>query len=291
MVAGNLVSMSEKEKLIDTLTCPNSILFLGNHSEVSAIKEQFANLKRMEINGNTIWFLNDQPNIANTKIKVYPTGHMVFYNSEGKRFLFTDPEGHPLHECEWKKDEISGETRLAFVRMQLDCRQWFGIKPRAKTFSTRLDIKGHPGWENMTLDDLRKKAAEAWKIPLAEVEYFYKDSNFEYLGEGQYNIYLSKDGLYVLPDGTSEAPVSNYSGGCVTTIPGKPSIHLYVFEACRFIHPKRRLRFFPPISLPRAPRASALWTCLWTTTRHTGLPGIPFQSLPGDISAMNIQYV
>ena len=32
-----------------------------------------------------------------------PTGHMVIYGPHGRRILFVDPEGHPLHECEWKQ--------------------------------------------------------------------------------------------------------------------------------------------------------------------------------------------
>ena len=97
--------MSDKEKIITALTRPNKIQFDCNHAEASSIKNQFAKLNSKQINGSTLWYLNDPPNINKIKIKVYPTGHMVFYNSAGKRFLCTDPEGHPLHECEWKKDK------------------------------------------------------------------------------------------------------------------------------------------------------------------------------------------
>ena len=107
------VSMSDQEKLIATLTHPTSIRFRNNEAEVSVIKNQFSSLKNQKINGSTFWFLNDQPSVANTRVKIYPTGHMVFYNSEGRRILFTDPEGHPLHECEWEKDEETGQTSLA----------------------------------------------------------------------------------------------------------------------------------------------------------------------------------
>ncbi len=199
--------MSDKEKLIDTLTRPNSIQFPRNHAEVSVIKNQFANLKKTEVNGNTVWFLNDEPNITNTKIRIYPTGHMVFYNSCGKRFLFTDPEGHPLHECEWKTDAETGKTELALVRMQLDCKQWFGIKPDANTFSIFVDFKDRPGSADLTLDDLRREAAAAWDIPISEIKYFYKDENFIPHGVAEYEIFLSKDGLYVLVDGTFDQTI------------------------------------------------------------------------------------
>ncbi|MFQ5450699.1 MAG: hypothetical protein ACE5E9_08710 [Nitrospinaceae bacterium] len=131
----------------------------------------------------------------------------MFYNSSGSRFLFTDPEGHPLHECEWVRDKPSGKTRLAHVRMQLDCQQWFGITPEAKTFTIFMDLKDHPGAETWTLDDLRREASEAWGIPFAEIKYFYKDENFVPLGMAEYDINLKKDGLYVLLDGTFERTV------------------------------------------------------------------------------------
>ena len=199
--------MSAQERLIATLTRPKSIRFRNNEAEVSAIKDQLSSLKSQTINGSTFWFVNNQPSVANTRVKIYPTGHIVFYGSQGRRFLFTDPEGHPLQECEWKKDKDSGNIRLVHARMQLDCGQWFGIKPGAKIFSTRLDLKSHPGWETITFDDLRKKAAEVWQVPLAEVEYFYKDDNFKIVGEGQYDIHLAKDGLYVLVDGTFDQTI------------------------------------------------------------------------------------
>ena len=39
--------------------------------------------------------------------KVYKTGHMAFYDDEGRRFLGTDPGGHPLHEAKWSKDPVN----------------------------------------------------------------------------------------------------------------------------------------------------------------------------------------
>ncbi|GJL79015.1 MAG: hypothetical protein NPINA01_20040 [Nitrospinaceae bacterium] len=199
--------MFKEEELIASLTRPKSIRFNANHAEVLAIKNQFADFQKTTIDGRTFWFLNDQPNVLNTRIQVYPTGHMVFYNSEGKRFLFTDPEGHPLHECEWKREEGSGKIKLVLVRMQLDCGQWFGIKPEAKTFSTFLDLKDQPGSANITLDELRSKVAQAWDIPFSDVKHFYRDENFVPLGVGEFDINLSKDGLYVLVDGTFDQTI------------------------------------------------------------------------------------
>ena len=120
----------------------------------------------------------------------------------GGWFFTTDPDGEPLNECEWATDPATGETRLVHARMQLDSKQWIGIKPRAKTFSAQIDIKGQEGWETMSLDDLRKKAAESWRVPYSEVKYFYSDENMVHKGEGKYDIILTKDGLYSLNEGT-----------------------------------------------------------------------------------------
>ena len=193
--------MSEKEKFLSALKRPGSIRFPINESAVNAIENNFSQLNSEQIEGATYWFENDKPGVANTRIKVYPTGHMAFYNPEGRRFLTTDPDGEPLNECEWVVDATSGQTRLAHARMQLDCQQWIGIKPRAKTFSTQIDIKGQPGWETLSLDDLRKKAAEAWRVPFSEVKYFYSDEHMVPKGDGKYDIHLTKDGLYALNEG------------------------------------------------------------------------------------------
>jgi hypothetical protein len=193
--------MYDKEKFLSALKRPGSILFPINQSFVEAFEDKFPQLKNVQIDGATYWFENDQPGVANTRIKVYPTGHMAFYNLEGRRFFTADPGGEPLNECEWATAGALGETRLVHARMQLDCQQWIGIKPRAKTFSTVIDIKGQDGWETLSLDDLRKKAAEAWRVPFSEVKYFYSDENMIPKGDGKYDIHLTKDGLYALNDG------------------------------------------------------------------------------------------
>ena len=47
-----------------------------------------------------------------------PTGHLVMYGSHGRRVLATDPEGHPLHECDW--EVVNGAPRLLRARLRLD---------------------------------------------------------------------------------------------------------------------------------------------------------------------------
>ena len=199
--------MTKVEKIVQALTQEGSLIFASNLSFAEKLEKMIPNLKVEEKNDCELWFENDSPTIANTRIKIFPTKHIAFYNEEGRRFLCTDPEGTPLHEALWTQDETTNETVLSLARMQLDCKQWVGIKPRAKTFTTQVDISPHEGWETMTLDDLREKAAEAWRVPTSEVKYFYDDNHMLHQGDGKYDIRLTKDGLYALHDGNFDKSI------------------------------------------------------------------------------------
>jgi hypothetical protein len=192
--------VKKTEKLINALTGDGSLTFASNLEFASELEKKIPNLETQEHEGSTLWFENGSASVANTRVIVHATGHIVFYNEEGRRFLCTDPNGHPLHEALWT--ENNGEIQLAQARMQLDNKQWVGIKPSAKTFQTQIDISSHDGWEKMTLDDLREKAAEAWRVPFSEVKYFYDDEHMIHQGDGKYNIQLVKDGLYALHEGS-----------------------------------------------------------------------------------------
>ena len=199
--------MTKVEKIVQALTQEGSLIFASNLSFAEKLEKMIPNLKVEEKNDCELWFENDSPTIANTRITIFPTKHIAFYNEEGRRFLCTDPEGTPLHEALWTQDETTNETVLSLARMQLDCKQWVGIKPRAKTFTTQVDISPHEGWETMTLDDLREKAAEAWRVPTSEVKYFYDDNHMLHQGDGKYDIRLTKDGLYALHDGNFDKSI------------------------------------------------------------------------------------
>ena len=199
--------MTKVEKIVQALTQEGSLIFASNLSFAEKLEKMIPNLKVEEKNDCELWFENDSPTIANTRVKIFPTQHIVFYNEEGRRFLCTDPEGTPLHEALWTQDETTNETVLSLARMQLDCKQWVGIKPRAKTFTTQVDISPHERWETMTLDDLREKAAEAWRVPTSEVKYFYDDNHMLHQGDGKYDIRLTKDGLYALHDGNFDKSI------------------------------------------------------------------------------------
>jgi hypothetical protein len=130
-----------------------------------------------------------------------PTGHQVFYSPEGLRILATDPEGHPLHECEWQRDP-DGQTVMSRARFRLDWNQWVGVKPQGLVNSTVLDLSRKPGWERLRADDLRQLAARAMNVPLDEVRFFYGDDDLVVRPNGQAIIRHKKDALYVLEDGT-----------------------------------------------------------------------------------------
>jgi len=131
------------------------------------------------------------------------TGHLVFYRSDGRRFLATDPEGHPLHECEWGTD-ATGAAILCRARMRLDWGQWVGLKPGGLVNETSLDLARKPGWQQLKADDLRTMAAQALRVPLEEVRFFYRDDDLLIEPTGRATIRQRKDAFYVLQNGDFE---------------------------------------------------------------------------------------
>ena len=131
------------------------------------------------------------------------TGHLVFYRPDGRRFLATDPEGNPLHECEWGTD-ATGDVILCRARIRLDWGQWVGLKPSGLVNETNLDLTSKPGWQRLTSDDLRAMAAQALRVPLEEVRWFYRDEDLLIEPTGKAAIRQRKDAFYVLEDGDFE---------------------------------------------------------------------------------------
>jgi len=131
------------------------------------------------------------------------TGHLVFYRSDGRRFLSTDPEGNPLHECEWGID-VTGDVILCRARIRLDWGQWVGLKPAGLVNETSLNLASKPGWQRLTADDLRTMAAQALRVPLEEVRFFYRDEDLLIEPTGNAMIRQRKDAFSVLQDGDFE---------------------------------------------------------------------------------------
>jgi len=128
------------------------------------------------------------------------TGHLVFYRPDGRRFLATDPEGNPLHECEWGTDG-TGNVILRRARIRLDWGQWVGLKPGGLVNETSLNLSGRSGWQRLTADDLRAMAARALHVSIEEMRFFYRDEDLVIEPTGRATIRQRKDAFYVLPDG------------------------------------------------------------------------------------------
>ena len=129
-----------------------------------------------------------------------PTGHLVVYGSHGRRILATDPDGYPLHECEW--ESVNGRLRLVRSRVHLDWGAWVGLIPGGLVNTMTLDLSRKPGWQRLRADDLRSMAAQAMHVPLDEVRFFYSDQDMTIDAKGRATIRHRKDAIYHLPDGT-----------------------------------------------------------------------------------------
>ncbi len=135
-------------------------------------------------------------------VDTLPNGHLIFYRPDGRRFLETDPVGHPLHECDWESTD--GGTLLRRARVRLDWGRWIGIKPGGLVNETRLNLASKSNWRRITPDDLRALAAGALRVPIEEVRWFYRDEDFAIDHEGMATIRQRKDALYVLGNGGFE---------------------------------------------------------------------------------------
>ena len=137
------------------------------------------------------------------RVVTLPNGHHVFYRPDGRRFLETDPVGHPLHECEWEAAG-AGTVLLRRARVRLDWGRWVGIKPGGLVNETRLNLASRPNWQRITPDDLRALAAGALRVPIEEVRWFYRDEDLSIDPKGMATIRQRKDALYVLDGGGFE---------------------------------------------------------------------------------------
>lgn len=133
--------------------------------------------------------------------KQLTTGHIVAYGPLGRRILMTDPDGHPLHECEWGKHD-DDTVYLVSARIYLDWGQWVGLKPAGLVNTMELDLTTRPNWETLTRHDLRIMASQAMGVTIDEVEFFYTNDDLVLDQTGHATIRQRKDAFYVLEDGT-----------------------------------------------------------------------------------------
>jgi hypothetical protein len=137
------------------------------------------------------------------RVDTLPNGHLVFYRPDGRRFLETDPVGHPLHECDWESTD-DGTILLRRARVRLDWGRWVGIKPGGLVNETRLNLASKSNWRRITPDDLRALAAGALRVSIEEVRWFYRDEDLAIDHKGMATIRQRKDALYILDDGGFE---------------------------------------------------------------------------------------
>ncbi|MBS0167095.1 MAG: hypothetical protein JSR29_13490 [Nitrospira sp.] len=136
-------------------------------------------------------------------VETLSTGHLVFYRPDGRRFLATDPTGHPLHECEWES-KANGIVSLTRARVHLDWGCWIGVTPAGLVNETRVNLATKPNWQRTTPEDLRGMAARALRVSIEEVRWFYRDEDFSIDSTGIAAIRQRKDALSVLDDGGFE---------------------------------------------------------------------------------------
>lgn len=197
--------MPEGKRILDVLSTSGNVILEGNQTSVRVLTEQASDLveaEQEEVSGKTkVWYLPGHPLVAAARVMVLPTGHMVFYGTHGRRILGTDPEGTPLHECEWIYSE-TGMIQMTRARIQLDSQQWVGIQAKATEQVTTLEVPAHQEAQEPAPDCFRQMAAKAWGVPLDDLCYFYPDESFTRDESGRVRVRLKKDGLYLLEDGT-----------------------------------------------------------------------------------------
>lgn len=133
--------------------------------------------------------------------KLLATGHVVVYAPLGRRILMTDPDGHPLHECEWRQRD-DGTVHLVSARFYLDWGRWVGLKPGGLVNVMTLDLTTRPDWQALTRHDLRMMASRVMGVPIEEVKFFYANDDLVLDETGRATIRQRKDAFYVLEDGT-----------------------------------------------------------------------------------------
>jgi len=208
--------MSIPKLFQDVLNASGNFVLEGNQESIEYLKKHvsdFVETKEEDVIGNiSIWKLPDSQFGKNSCIKVFPMGHLAFYGTHGRRILGSDPDGTPLHECEWACTE-DGKIKMTRARVQLDYQQWGGIISNDTDQVAELKIPTSAEGNEPTPDDLRKMGSQAWGIPMDDMSYFYPDENFSRNESGHVLISNKKDGVYILGDGTfNQALFVSYMG-------------------------------------------------------------------------------
>ena len=180
-------------------------IFPSTHRVLALLKESHARLSPAEADEAVRDSLRQNQAQSGCRVAIAPTGHRYLYGAHGRRILCTDPFGTILHECQWSTD-ADGTVSLSRARVRLDSLLWLGLIAEATTHKTVLDLSRQADRPPASPDDLHRMAAQAWRVPLDDVRYFFPDSSFEWEADRRVTIHLKKDGLFLLEDGTFTHP-------------------------------------------------------------------------------------
>jgi len=88
--------------------------------------------------------------------------------------------------------------------VRLDWDRWVGLKPAGLLNEVRLNLASKLGWQRLKAEDLRAMAAQALRVTIEDVRFFYRDADLLIEPTGRATIRQRKDALYVLTDGDFE---------------------------------------------------------------------------------------
>lgn len=179
-------------------------VFPSNRRVLAALAQSRADLALTEMDGVISYGRRGRTPEPGPRFVIWPTGHRVFYDEQGRRVLGLDPAGTVLHECEWTSGPQP--VTLARARVRLDSLLWIGVVPEATTHETVLDLACRPESASKTPEALRRMAAQAWGVPIEDLRYFFPDRSFDGNAQGGVRIRLKKDGLFLLEDDTFARP-------------------------------------------------------------------------------------
>jgi len=187
-------------EIVTVMTRPGNAIFPENRPSIDALISQSGQFVASSHAMGTDWHPPTDSIQAGLRVLITQTGHAIVYGPHGQRILYTDPGGHPLHECAWY-DTGTG-PKLLYARLYLDWGQWVGIKPEGLVNVGTLDLSKKPGWQRLTTKDLQMMAAQALRVTPEEIAFFYDDRSMTIDAQGRVTIRHRKDALYILEDGT-----------------------------------------------------------------------------------------
>jgi len=191
--------------ILSAVTRPGSVIFTENRESVQALTRGTESLIASPHPSGTVWHLPTALPTNGPRVLVTATGHGIVYGEHGRRILYVDPGGTPLHECAWST-QTQGPPTLIHARFYLDWGQWVGLKPEGLVNEASFDISRKPGWQKLTPRDLQTMAAQALHVTPEEIAFFYDDKSLTLDSQGRVTIRHRKDAFYILEDGTFSRP-------------------------------------------------------------------------------------